>query len=280
MTRNSGRRFKRSTGHDHLIFSTLFSFFLFVSLLVFPFHEGHCAQVSLAWDYDSISNLAGYKIYYGTTSGNYQWNVDVGNVTSYTLSNLTIGATYYTAATAYTTDGLESTYSNEVMFTVPSCTYSISPSSASFASAGGTGSVSITTQSYCNWTTSSSTPWITVISGSGQGSGTLSYSVSSNPGTTIRTASLTIAGNVFTVTEAGQGQTVYTISRYGRVHFAFWAGCRPDRGRPDLHNHPQRRLRGCEREGGWGITRADYFLYILQCKSQSHHKCVVHGHEC
>ena len=136
MTRNSSSRSNRSISHGYLLFLTLFSFLVFTSLLVFPLHEGHCAQVTLAWDPDSVSDLAGYKIYYGTASGNYQWNVDAGNVTTYTLSDLTIGATYYAAATAYTTSGLESTYSNEVMFTVPSGT------NTTTASAGGGGPIS------------------------------------------------------------------------------------------------------------------------------------------
>ena len=175
----------------------------------------------------ALPDLAGYKIYYGTTSGTYQGNIDVGNVNAYALNDLTIGATYYAAATAYTASGLESNYSNEVMFTVSSCTYTISLSSASFAASGGTGSVNITTPSYCNWTTSSSIPWITVTTGAGLGSGTMSYSVSSNTGITSRTASLTIAGNMYTVTQAGQGQTMYTITASagaGGVHFTLRAG--------------------------------------------------------
>ena len=212
MTRNSSSRSNRSISHGYLLFLKLFLLLVFTSLLVFPLHDGHCAQVTLAWDPDSLPELAGYKIYYGSTSGNYQWNVDAGNVTSYSLGNLTIGSTYYAAATAYTNSGAESSYSNEVVFTVPSCTYTISPASATFPASGGTGAVSITTYPYCNWTTSASIPWITVTSGSGLGSGTLSYSVSPNTGTTSQTAVLTIAGNVFTVTEAGKSQYTITAS--------------------------------------------------------------------
>jgi hypothetical protein len=208
MTRKKSAHSNRIKKTSFIVFSILFSFL--IALMVFPSHEGQCAQVSLAWDPDNVSNLAGYKIYYGTASGNYQWNVDVGNVTNYPLGNLTIGSTYYAAATAYTNSGAESTYSNEVAFTVPSCTYAISPASASFPASGGTGAVSITTYPYCNWTTSASIPWITVTSGSGLGNGTMSYSVSPNTGTTSQTASITIAGKVFTVTESGQA--TYTIT--------------------------------------------------------------------
>lgn len=210
MTRNSISRSNRSIGHGCLLFLTLFSLLVFTSLLIFPIHEGHCAQVTLAWDPDSLPDLAGYKIYYGKAPGNYQWAVDAGYTTTHTLSDLTIGETYYAAATAYINTGLESTYSNEVMFTVSDCTYTISPTSASFPASGGPGSVTITTQPYCNWAISAGIPWITVNTGSGTGSGTFQYTVSPNTGSASQTVGLTIAGNVFTVTEAGQ--SLYTIT--------------------------------------------------------------------
>ena len=59
------------------------------------------AQVTLAWDASTGPDLAGYKLYYGTSSGSYPFSVDVGNVTSYTLSGLLEGQIYYLAATAY-----------------------------------------------------------------------------------------------------------------------------------------------------------------------------------
>ncbi len=195
--------------HRSILFSTLLSIFLIAVLLVFPYPEGHCSQVTLTWDPNSEPDLAGYDIYYGTASGNYQWKTDVGNVTTYTQSGLNIGATYYFAATAYNTQGLSSGFSNEVVYAVPSCTFSLSPSSASFSASGGSGSVVVTTQAGCNWGTSTAPSWITVNSGSGIGSGTMSYTVTPNTGTT-QIASLTVAGNVFTITEAGLA--TYTIT--------------------------------------------------------------------
>jgi hypothetical protein len=191
-------------------FSTKFLSLLLLTILFSNLgQEGHCAQVSLTWDPNRESDLAGYKIYSGTQPGNYPKNIDVGKVTTYTLNGLDLGITYYIAATAYNTQGLESSFSNEVAYTVPSCSYAILPSSASFSTSGGSGSVNVTTQAGCNWGTSASIPWITVSSGSGIGNGTMSYTVSPNTGTT-RTAGLTIAGNVFTVTEAGI--TTYLIT--------------------------------------------------------------------
>ena len=52
-----------------------------------------------------------------TVSGSYSNTVDVGNVLTYTLTNLGAG-TYYIAASAYDNSGNESGYSNEVSATI------------------------------------------------------------------------------------------------------------------------------------------------------------------
>lgn len=84
------------------------------------------------------------------------------------------------------------------------CTYSISPTSASVAAGGGTGTVSVTAGAGCNWTAASNDAFITITGGaSGVGSGTVSYSVAANTGAASRTGTLTIAGLTFTVTQAG-----------------------------------------------------------------------------
>lgn len=69
-------------------------------------------------DGTALTDLAGYKVYYGTTSGVYSSNVDAGNVTSYQLTGLTDGATYYFAITAYDTSGNQSAYSSQVSKTL------------------------------------------------------------------------------------------------------------------------------------------------------------------
>ena len=76
-------------------------------------------NVELDWNASSSPNVAGYHVYYGTTSGNYSHKVDAGDAISVTISNLTAGATYFFAATAYDTNGNESAYSSEVSFIVP-----------------------------------------------------------------------------------------------------------------------------------------------------------------
>ncbi|HEX3249989.1 MAG TPA: M36 family metallopeptidase [Pyrinomonadaceae bacterium] len=86
------------------------------------------------------------------------------------------------------------------------CSFSINPTSASFAAAGGTGSVTVTTAAGCNWTAASNNSFITVTSGaSGSGNGTVSYSVAANTSSLSRNGSLTIAGLTHSVSQAGTG---------------------------------------------------------------------------
>ena len=72
-------------------------------------------QLKLAWD--AAGGATGYRLYYGTSSGNYSSSVDV-NQTSATVSGLTDGARYYFAAKAYNST-TTSNFSNEVSAVVP-----------------------------------------------------------------------------------------------------------------------------------------------------------------
>jgi BACON domain-containing protein len=71
------------------------------------------SQAILSWDANTEANLAGYKVYVGTTSGAYGAPVDVGNTTTFKVINLVKGKTYYFVVTAYDTAGNESDYSAE-----------------------------------------------------------------------------------------------------------------------------------------------------------------------
>ncbi|PYT15718.1 MAG: hypothetical protein DMF51_06235, partial [Acidobacteria bacterium] len=70
--------------------------------------------VQLTWDANTETDLAGYRIQYGTTSGNYTGTIDVGNVTSYAVPGLVANTTYYFVVVAYDLAGNVSGRSNEV----------------------------------------------------------------------------------------------------------------------------------------------------------------------
>jgi hypothetical protein len=70
--------------------------------------------VNLAWaPSPSSPNIDGYRIYYGTASGNYSEHLDVGMVTGAKVPNATNGGTYFYVVVAYK-GALESPPSNEV----------------------------------------------------------------------------------------------------------------------------------------------------------------------
>lgn len=101
---------------------------LFFTLLVGTFTlmlavASFASDITLAWDANTESNLAGYKLYYSTTAagGPYTTTVDVGNVLEYTFEGLDLDANdYWFVATAYSIEGFESDYSNEVTTRKPS----------------------------------------------------------------------------------------------------------------------------------------------------------------
>ncbi len=84
-------------------------------------------SVSLVWDSNSETNLAGYVIYYGTASGQYSNSNNVGNVTNTTVSGLQEGRNYYFVVTAYDASGLESDPSNEASYQEPPLRVIFSP---------------------------------------------------------------------------------------------------------------------------------------------------------
>jgi fibronectin type 3 domain-containing protein len=61
----------------------------------------------------SSLNLAGYKIYYGTSANTMSHVITVQNpgISTYVVENLGQGMTYYFIVTAYDDNGIESSYS-------------------------------------------------------------------------------------------------------------------------------------------------------------------------
>jgi len=83
-------------------------------------------SATLAWsaptqneDGTPLADLAGYKIYYGVSQGNYpnQIRVDNPGLTSYVVDNLSPD-TYFFVSTAFNNNGVESSFSNVAIKTV------------------------------------------------------------------------------------------------------------------------------------------------------------------
>jgi len=70
--------------------------------------------LGVRWVIGEEPDLAGYKIYGGTSSGLYDRQMDAGMVNYYVLTGLTNDNIYYISVTAYDTEGNESLHSIEV----------------------------------------------------------------------------------------------------------------------------------------------------------------------
>jgi hypothetical protein len=94
------------------------SLFILISGLILAWlnpvfgQTSHSAQ--LQWAQNQESDLAGYRVHQGTTSGQYGISKDVGLKNAYTVSNLDPSLSHYFAVTAYDTSGNESPPSLEV----------------------------------------------------------------------------------------------------------------------------------------------------------------------
>ena len=81
---------------------------LLTGILVFLAGPVYGAQVTIAWDANTDPEVTGYRLYHGTASGQYASLSDVSNQTACTLGGLEAGTTYFFAATAYDSQGNQS----------------------------------------------------------------------------------------------------------------------------------------------------------------------------
>jgi hypothetical protein len=163
------------------------------------------SQINLSWT-DNSDNEEGFEIERctGPACTVFAPIATVGtNVATYRNTGLTANTVFSYRVLAYNSAG-DSDYSNTAGATtlaVP-CNYSISPTSAKFKAAGGSGTVKVFAGADCSWTATSNAAWITVnpLTANGQGNGLFTYSVSVNSGS-IRNGTISVAGKTFKVSQ-------------------------------------------------------------------------------
>jgi len=102
-----------------------------------------------------------------------------------------------------------------------SCSYTLSPTSQSFSSGGGSGSFSVSAESGCSWSATTSQGWIHITGGSsGSGNGTVSFTVDTRSNASDRSGSITVADKSFTISQSGASSCTYSISPSSRSHSA------------------------------------------------------------
>jgi len=103
----------------HLLIAAFLCWLIAIGLS-FPIF-GHSADVSFSWLPNLETDLAGYKIHYGSAPELYTASVDCGLPATvdgrvpFTITNLPDGQLFY-ACTAYDVEGQESGFSDELAF--------------------------------------------------------------------------------------------------------------------------------------------------------------------
>jgi len=161
------------------------------------------ASVVLSWTANTETDLAGYNVYQRTSAGIYGTPSSPGKVNTYTASGLTAGITYYFAVSALDNTSNESGYSSEVSASIgdstpPTVTIASPTSGSTYATAGGTITLSGTATDNVGVTT---VAWANAANRtSGTATGTSSWSKSG--------ISLASGSNTITVTASdGAGNT-------------------------------------------------------------------------
>ena len=149
------------------------------------------------------SPIGGRSAWSGNSGGFLNTTVDLSDFAGTSINfRWRMACDSSVAATGWWVDDVTVSYGSDCGST--GCSYAISPSSASYGSAGGSGSVSVTADAGCDWTAVSNAAWITVTAGAnGSGNGSVSYSVAANGSTGSRNGTVTIAGQTFTVSQSG-----------------------------------------------------------------------------
>src|SRR5579863_3487405 len=81
---------------------------LFFVVAVFLGTTSAVSAATATWQANPETDIAGYILSYGTQPGVHPTSTDVGNVTTWQITGLTPGQTYYFILQAYNTSGLTS----------------------------------------------------------------------------------------------------------------------------------------------------------------------------
>jgi hypothetical protein len=149
-----------------------------------------------------------------TCNGNPVTNSGTTTVTIATTSSTPTGASSGMTITGTDAAGNPVTHSQSFTLTVCSVAFSgnTPPANVNADASSGNNFTLTLTGGNCAWTASSDSSWLTISPASGSGSGTATWGVTQNTGTSSRTGHITIAGTTFTVTQAAVSVTVTPTS--------------------------------------------------------------------
>jgi hypothetical protein len=151
----------------------------------------------------SFTGCGGYGSFNVTAPDGCDWTADT---TADTMIDITAGSgsgsgvvsfvvTEYAASGAIRRGTIDvEQESSHLVSQTGGCSFEVSPSALSFNSDGGTASISVTTESCCDWTSSGTPNWIGLSPGDGTGSNSVTCTVDPNETADPRSATITVAG--------------------------------------------------------------------------------------
>lgn len=146
------------------------------------------ATVTASGGYTTTTDSSGYYQFSTLPPGTYTISVSASGQSSQTASGVVISSSTTTTQN----------------FTLSSCSYDVTPTSAILPVSGGSGTIQITATEGCTWNATNVPTWLSLTPGtSGSGSGTLNFAALANASADSRTGTITIAGQAVAVIQAG-----------------------------------------------------------------------------
>lgn len=89
----------------------------------------------------------------------------------------------------------------------PVCNFALNPATVNLGATAGAGQTfAVNVGANCPWNAATSDNWITITGGTGNGGGTVTFSVASNPAANNRVGTITVGGQALTVNQGGTAQ--------------------------------------------------------------------------
>lgn len=192
--------------------------------------DGWWDNVTHLWQKISLSSPSQYTLTVGTNpsgGGSINLNPAGGSYPSGTQVTLTARANSGYAFSSWSgvdsSNGTTATVtmnSNRTVTAIFKASISFSPTSQNHGPGAEAGSFNVIAPSGYSWTAFTETSWIKITSGSkGTGNGTVSYSVSANPGPGSRTGQVIVDSKGFIITQAAPPSScTYSLSPTSRNH--------------------------------------------------------------
>ena len=191
----------------------------FMPTLTAPEDEAEVTLNNLSLEWGEVKNADQYWVLVATDDTFAEDRLEIDDTTqetTYAPTGLAPSTRYYWRVHALDAQRNPSAALEHRWFVTSDCTYAIEPVSRSFDSEGGPGSFAVTSESYCEWDATIDISWIEITAGaSGNGDGTVSYTVAANSGV-ARSAAISVAGQTHQVFQDAAGCS-FTIDPTNRT---------------------------------------------------------------